>query len=114
MAIAVIITYLIGKWPRIFLHAEPPPIVRVIFLAVAIQLASAYSKDCAVEPAYWCQSLQNAQDCGALRHCTDTVWQYDEKHNTVESPTACEWCQKILENAHKGIQHMANNNVRDS
>ena len=35
-----------------------------------------------------------------------------EKHAKVDASTACEWCEKILEDAHKGIQHLANNEVR--
>jgi hypothetical protein len=79
--------------------------------ALTIGLSSAYTKECAVGPQYWCKSFQNAQECGALRHCTDTVWRYDEIATKVDSSTTCEWCQKILENTHKGIQHLANNEV---
>ncbi|CAF3793085.1 unnamed protein product [Rotaria sp. Silwood1] len=78
-------------------------------IACFITASLAYKEECAVGPAYWCKSFENAQDCGALRHCTDTVWRYDEKYTKVDSSTTCEWCQKILENTHKGIQHLANN-----
>ncbi|CAF4350868.1 unnamed protein product, partial [Adineta steineri] len=74
-------------------------------------LISAYKQDCAVGPAYWCKSFQNAEDCGAIRHCTDTVWRYDGKHTTVDLSTKCEWCQKIIENTHKAINNIVNNEV---
>ncbi len=76
-----------------------------------IAVSSAYKQECAVGPEYWCKSFDTAQDCGALRHCTDTVWRYDEKQTKVDASTKCQWCQKILENTHKGIQHLANNEV---
>ncbi|CAF3821446.1 unnamed protein product, partial [Rotaria sordida] len=88
MAKAVLVTYLIAYF---------------------ITLSFAYKQECAVGPEYWCKSFETAQDCGALHHCTDTVWRYDEKHTKIDSSTTCEWCQKILENTHKGIQHLANN-----
>ena len=40
------------------------------------------------------------------------MWRNDGKHAKVDASTACEWCEKILEDAHKGIQHLANNEVR--
>ncbi|CAF1001411.1 unnamed protein product [Adineta ricciae] len=83
-------------------------IVTCLF-TLLIYSTTAYKEECAVGPEYWCRSFQTAQDCGALRHCTDTVWRYDSKHTNVESTTHCDWCQKILENAHKGIQHLASN-----
>ncbi|UJR26418.1 hypothetical protein I4U23_007750 [Adineta vaga] len=76
--------------------------------ALILYLTTAYKQSCAGGPEYWCKSFQTAEDCGALRHCTDTVWRYDSKHTTVDATTNCEWCQKILENTHKGIQHLAN------
>ncbi|CAF3915477.1 unnamed protein product [Adineta steineri] len=78
-------------------------------IALTTCLISAYKQDCAVGPAYWCKSFQNAEDCGALRHCTDTVWRYDGKHTTVDLSTKCEWCQKIIKNTHKAINNIVNN-----
>lgn len=71
----------------------------------------AYEKECAIGPEYWCKSFETARDCGALRHCTDTTWRYDAKQTQVDPSATCEWCQKILKNSHKGIQHLANNEV---
>ena len=111
MARAVFVTCLIGKAPFSLSQTEAELLISMIFVALSIHSTSAYSKGCAVGPEYWCQSFQNAQDCGALRHCTDTVWRYDETHAAVDSSTTCEWCQKILANTHKGIQNLGTNQV---
>lgn len=76
-----------------------------------IYLASAYQQECAVGPTYWCKSFQNAQDCGAVQHCQDTIWRDDQFHKQVQSSTKCEWCQKILENTGKAIEKVASNEV---
>ncbi|CAF3953583.1 unnamed protein product, partial [Rotaria sp. Silwood1] len=78
-------------------------------IALTTCLIYAYKQECAIGPEYWCKSFQNAQDCGALRHCTDTIWRYDEKHTKIDTSTKCEWCAQILENTHKAIQNVANN-----
>jgi hypothetical protein len=78
-------------------------------IVLSVVLSSGYKQECAVGPGYWCKSFETAQDCGALRHCTDTVWRYDDQSTKVDASTTCEWCQKILENTHRGIQHLANN-----
>ena len=70
-----------------------------LFLAISIGSTNAYAKDCAVGPEYWCQSFEHAQDCGALSHCSDTVWNND---NQVTSSN-CQWCERILENVQKGL-----------
>ncbi|CAF3418494.1 unnamed protein product [Rotaria socialis] len=85
-------------------HGDPKTIVpfyficdimtKVVFLtyliSLSICLTYTYRPDCAIGPAYWCKSFQNAQDCGALRHCTDTIWRYDEQRISIDSSTKCE------------------------
>lgn len=80
--------------------------------ALSIVFTSAYRNECAVGPQYWCQSFQNAQDCGALRHCTDTVWRYDQDQTQIDSTTSCQWCENILANTHKGIMNLAEDEVK--
>lgn len=109
MANAVFVTYLIGNYFSTLLF-----FFIYCHLALSIVSSFGYKPECAVGPEYWCKSFQTAQDCGALRHCTDTVWRYDEGSNKIGSSTNCEWCQKILESTHQGIQHLANNEVRAS
>ncbi|CAF4306464.1 unnamed protein product, partial [Rotaria magnacalcarata] len=55
------------------------------FLALFITVSYGYKQECAIGPQYWCQSFETAQDCGSLRHCTDTVWRYDAKNTKVDS-----------------------------
>ena len=71
----------------------------------------AYKQECIIGPEYWCKSFQNAQDCGAFRHCVDTIWHNDEKQARINSSTKCQWCEKVLEYTHKAIQNVANNEV---
>ncbi|CAF3317643.1 unnamed protein product, partial [Rotaria sp. Silwood2] len=78
-------------------------------IALTTSLIYAYKEECAIGPEYWCKSFQNAQDCGSLRHCSDTIWRYDEKHTKIDSSTKCEWCAQILENTDKALQNVANN-----
>jgi saposin len=70
---------------------------------LSIGLTAAYAEECAVGPEYWCKSFENAKDCGALRHCTDTVWSYDTKYAAVDSSTTCQWCKRILGNIYQGL-----------
>ncbi|CAF0969540.1 unnamed protein product [Rotaria sordida] len=78
-------------------------------IALSIGLATGYALECAVGPAYWCKSFENAQNCGAIQHCTDTVWSHDDKHELVASTTTCQWCQRIFQNTHKGFDVLADN-----
>ncbi|CAF3652448.1 unnamed protein product [Adineta steineri] len=75
---------------------------------LTISSTTAYSRECAIGPTHWCKSFENAEDCGAIRHCTDTVWVNDNKYASIESSTTCKWCQKILENTYNGIQNLVN------
>ncbi|CAF4875720.1 unnamed protein product, partial [Rotaria socialis] len=88
-------------------HGDPKTVCQKLGLSIC--LTYTYRPDCAIGPAYWCKSFQNAQDCGALRHCTDTIWRYDEQRISIDSSTKCEWCEKILENTHKAIENVADN-----
>jgi len=60
--------------------------------------------NCASGPEYWCQSFENAQECGAIQHCTDTAWSLDEKYAKVESSATCGICQKIFSKTHEGLE----------
>lgn len=101
MAKGLFAAYLIGRRFFLLIKKEIKCLV-FFFQALSIGLAVSYSKECAVGPAYWCKSFENAQDCGALGHCTDTVWINDNRF-AVDPSRACQWCQKILKNTHKGL-----------
>ncbi|UJR22649.1 hypothetical protein I4U23_025689 [Adineta vaga] len=78
-------------------------------LTLSTSLVTSYSTDCAIGPSYWCQSLQNAEDCGAIRHCTDTIWSSDSEHASTDSSISCKWCQRILENTYTGLKNLIDN-----
>jgi len=33
-------------------------------------------EECVWGPSYWCSHVSHARQCGATRHCMDTVWKY--------------------------------------
>ncbi|CAF3794688.1 unnamed protein product, partial [Rotaria sp. Silwood1] len=83
-------------------------ILFVIYLIVlSIDSTIGYAQECIVGPEYWCKSFENAQDCGSIQHCTDTVWSHDNKYELVASSTTCQFCQKIFKNTHKGFEELA-------
>ncbi len=102
MVKALFVTYLISK--RFFVLKKIKKIIFIYFQALSIGLAASYAKECAVGPDYWCKSFENAQDCGAIRHCTDTVWSNDNKYALVDSSITCQWCQRILGNIQQGLE----------
>jgi hypothetical protein len=81
----------------------------IYLIVLSIGLTAVYAEECAIGPEYWCKSFENAKACGALRHCTDTVWSHDEKYTTIDRSTTCQWCKRILGNIHAGL---GNNEVR--
>jgi hypothetical protein len=101
MAKALVVTSFIGK--RFLVIKKDGKCCFLDFLALAIGLAVGYPKECAVGPEYWCRSFKNAEDCGALSHCTKAVWNYNDKYALVGSSTTCQWCQKILGNTQQGL-----------
>ena len=60
--------------------------------------------NCISGPSYWCKSIQNAKECGAFKHCTQTVWTKHEKYlkldNTIvvdtSTPNKCTNCIQCL------------------
>ena len=80
-------------------------------VTLSISSIAGYSTDCAIGPEYWCQSFENADDCGAIQHCTDTVWRSNKELALADSSTDCKWCRRILENAHKRIGNLLEDEV---
>uniref|UniRef100_A0A7M4EI85 Prosaposin n=1 Tax=Crocodylus porosus TaxID=8502 RepID=A0A7M4EI85_CROPO len=48
-------------------------------------------KDCVKGPEVWCQNLRTASQCGALKHCQQTVW----NKPTVKS-IPCDLCKEVV------------------
>ncbi|KAJ8721344.1 hypothetical protein PYW07_002119 [Mythimna separata] len=62
-----------------------------LFCCTNLSFARQVPKECAKGPSVWCQSLKRGADCGAVGHCTSTVW---EKQN--EAVTANEVSNKFV------------------
>jgi hypothetical protein len=68
----------------------------VIVLSMAV-LASSASLDgdlCAKGESIWCQSLEAAEVCSAVDHCTETIWK-NQKLEKDES-NVCLFCQSVV------------------
>nr|XP_010982494.1 prosaposin isoform X1 [Camelus dromedarius] len=48
-------------------------------------------KECALGPELWCQNVKTASDCGAIRHCLQTIW----SKPTVKS-LPCDICKEVI------------------
>lgn len=52
--------------------------LKILLFAIALQIAqSTYvekNQECAKGPSYWCQSVAISKECGAFKHCLETVW----------------------------------------
>ncbi|XP_043534566.1 prosaposin [Chiloscyllium plagiosum] len=46
---------------------------------------------CAEGPTFWCQNVKTASDCGAVKHCQQTVW----RQPTVKS-VPCDLCTEVV------------------
>jgi saposin len=59
----------------------------------------AYSSDCAKGPEYWCRDVSTAEDCGAVRHCQQTIWRENEinKKPMTNSETAQMLCNVLVQ-----------------
>jgi len=73
-------------------------------LALFVLLPVVYGaavEECAWGESYWCSELSIAKTCGAVQHCTTTVW----KNQQIKSSETevCEFCQSIVDDVHKFI-----------
>ncbi|XP_072851327.2 prosaposin isoform X1 [Pogona vitticeps] len=78
-------------------------VVLLGFLAAAA-LASPLllQKDCTKGPEVWCQNLQTASNCKAVKHCRQTVW----NKPTVKS-IPCDLCKEVVAVAAKVLKDNA-------
>lgn len=58
--------------------------------------------DCTRGSAVWCQNVKTAADCGALKHCLQTVW----SKPTVKS-LPCDICKDVITAAGKMLKDNA-------
>ncbi|KAH9634737.1 hypothetical protein HF086_017520 [Spodoptera exigua] len=59
-----------------------------LFCCTDLSFARQVPKECAKGPSVWCQSLKRGAECGAVGHCTSTVWEKQTEtvsHNDVSN-----------------------------
>uniref|UniRef100_A0A8C4Y5X7 Prosaposin n=1 Tax=Gopherus evgoodei TaxID=1825980 RepID=A0A8C4Y5X7_9SAUR len=49
-------------------------LVLLCLLAAAVASPLLWERDCVKGPEIWCQNLRTASECGAVKHCQQTVW----------------------------------------
>lgn len=55
------------------------------------------SKTCTYGPSYWCSSLPNAKECGAVRHCIQTIW--EKQILPEDNDDICTLCKNMVQEA---------------
>lgn len=74
----------------------------VVALCLFITLGSAVDLDkCAWGESYWCSDLHAAKACGAIKHCTSTVWKNQKLPQ--DSGEVCAFCEAILDDVRRFI-----------
>ncbi|KAK3090478.1 hypothetical protein FSP39_012184 [Pinctada imbricata] len=53
------------------------------------------TEKCTWGPSYWCSHVQKAKECGAIKHCMDTVWS-KQIIKQVNPTVDCTLCQMVV------------------
>jgi hypothetical protein len=83
--------------------------LRIVLLIAAG--AWGYSEHCAQGPEYWCRDSSTAEDCGAVRHCQQTVWL--EKSTPVKSTTTGEEAEMLCNVLVQASSELLKNGLTD-
>ncbi|CAH1795464.1 unnamed protein product [Owenia fusiformis] len=83
-------------------------------LLLAVTLAYAHGAivgvdQCAWGPSYWCSHISHAKACGAVKHCTDTVWR-----NTIQPKAdgeVCQMCEALLKDVDDMLQNQEDQKI---
>ncbi|XP_067408762.1 prosaposin-like isoform X2 [Emydura macquarii macquarii] len=62
-----------------------------LLAAAAVASPLLREKDCVKGPEIWCQNLRTASQCGAVKHCQQTVW---NKPSVKSIP--CDLCKEVV------------------
>ncbi|XP_024053919.2 prosaposin isoform X1 [Terrapene carolina triunguis] len=62
-----------------------------LLAAAAVASPLLWEKDCVKGPEIWCQNLRTASQCGAVKHCQQTVW---NKPSVKSIP--CDLCKEVV------------------
>ncbi|XP_045625830.2 LOW QUALITY PROTEIN: prosaposin [Procambarus clarkii] len=76
--------------------------LRVLLAGLAVCVLSGESallgtKKCTYGPGYWCDSLVNAKECSAVRHCIQTVW--EKQRLPEDNDDICTICKNMVQEA---------------
>ncbi|XP_033004961.1 prosaposin-like isoform X1 [Lacerta agilis] len=77
-------------------------LVLLCSLAAALASPLLLHRECAKGPEVWCQNLQTASHCNAVKHCRQTVW----NKPTVKS-IPCDLCKEVVTVAGKVLKDNA-------
>ncbi|XP_067008274.1 uncharacterized protein Sap-r [Anabrus simplex] len=60
------------------------------------------SKECTWGPSYWCVNITNAKNCGAVKHCIQTVWEHQKL--PPDNDNVCQICKEMVKEARDQLE----------
>ncbi|XP_067876371.1 prosaposin [Heterodontus francisci] len=66
-------------------------LIAVFCVSAAVASPLLGQEQCAEGPTFWCQDVKTASDCGAVKHCQQTVW----RQPTVKT-VPCDLCKEVV------------------
>ncbi|KAL4240157.1 hypothetical protein ACF0H5_000951 [Mactra antiquata] len=79
----------------------------LILCLVSLALGGAIpgQEKCVWGPSYWCSHVQHARECGATKHCLQTVWK--NQILKPESTKTCTYCELIVGEVRNALKDKA-------
>ncbi|XP_053383474.1 uncharacterized protein LOC123564714 [Mercenaria mercenaria] len=80
-------------------------LVALVLLPIVLGSAIPGQDKCVWGPPYWCSSVKHARECGATKHCLQTVW----KNQIIkpESTATCSYCELIVDAFRDALENKA-------
>ncbi|KAI3387470.1 hypothetical protein SNEBB_005919 [Seison nebaliae] len=69
-----------------------------------LHVSHATDVDCTVGPTAWCSSIDAAKECGAMRHCIQTIWSKNQLFSNGKKSSICSSCEDIVEKIRKALE----------
>nr|XP_014343936.1 PREDICTED: prosaposin isoform X1 [Latimeria chalumnae] len=66
-------------------------LLALLFVSTAVAGPLLKQEQCAKGPEFWCQNVKTASQCGAVKHCQQTVW-----NKPVVKSVPCDLCKEVL------------------
>ncbi|XP_023348952.1 prosaposin [Eurytemora carolleeae] len=79
--------------------------IYLLLSAVLLQQATAGlvgSSKCSWGPKYWCATIPQAKECGAVRHCIGSVWM--KENVPKDTDEVCDICKNMVGQARDTLQ----------